>query len=71
MHNVPRQHQIECSAGSKSLSRAQKSLFLKYASLRKGSYLPQEDDTIMNNWKKFCEVCLINGISIHILFVNK
>ncbi|XP_031848202.1 uncharacterized protein LOC116433821 [Nomia melanderi] len=56
MHDVPLQHQIERSAGSKSLTKAEKSLFLKYASLRKGCYLPQEDETIINNWKKFCEV---------------
>ncbi|CAK9825462.1 hypothetical protein ANTRET_LOCUS3459 [Anthophora retusa] len=56
IHEVPPQHDIEQTAGSKTLSPAQKKLFLKYGPLKRGAYTPSEDATIKENWKTFCEV---------------
>ncbi|XP_076292274.1 uncharacterized protein LOC143214777 isoform X2 [Lasioglossum baleicum] len=55
MHDVPPQHKIQWRL-SKSLTTAEKNMFLQHASLRRGIFLPHEDEIIKRNWKKFCEV---------------
>ncbi|KZC11363.1 hypothetical protein WN55_02648 [Dufourea novaeangliae] len=56
MHNIPPQHKIERTAGSRALTKAEKQLFLEYTLLRKGVFLPREDKLIIDNWKEFCKV---------------
>ena len=63
IHKVPIQHKIEHTTGSKILTKKEKELFLKYASLKSGVFTSNEDKIIMDNWKKFCEVCLITIIT--------
>ncbi|XP_076657032.1 uncharacterized protein LOC143361481 isoform X2 [Halictus rubicundus] len=53
-HNVPPQHKIQSNL--RLLTKAEKALFLQHASLRRGAFLPHEDEIIKDNWKKFCEV---------------
>ncbi|XP_078035081.1 uncharacterized protein LOC144469057 isoform X2 [Augochlora pura] len=55
-HDVPPQHKVQCAPGARSLTTAERNLFLQYASLRKGVFLPCEDEIIKNNWKTFCQV---------------
>lgn len=62
MHKVPIQHKIEHTAGSKTLTKREKQLFLKHGPLKSGIFTPSEDKIIKNNWKAFCKVCLINVI---------
>ena len=57
IHEVPIQHKIEHTAGSKILTKKERELFLKYASLKNGVFTPSEDKIIKDNWEKFCEVC--------------
>ncbi|XP_043527121.1 uncharacterized protein LOC122537737 isoform X2 [Frieseomelitta varia] len=65
IHKVPIQHKIEHTTGSKILTKKEKELFLKYASLKSGVFTPSEDKIIMDNWKKFCEVHDWNSKCVH------
>ncbi|XP_076749253.1 uncharacterized protein LOC143422472 [Xylocopa sonorina] len=56
IHEVPPQHKIESSAGSKTLTQKQKKQFLQHGPLKKGQYTPNEDKIIKNNWESFCKV---------------
>ncbi|XP_076381920.1 uncharacterized protein LOC117222911 [Megalopta genalis] len=56
IHDVLPQHKIHPMAGVKSLTAAEKNLFLQYESLRQGPFLVQEDEIIKNNWETFCQV---------------
>lgn len=60
MHEVPIQHKIEHTAGSKTLTRKEKKLFLSHGPMKSGTFTPNEDEIISNNWKAFCEVSFIN-----------
>ncbi|XP_033315486.1 SUN domain-containing protein 2-like [Bombus bifarius] len=55
MHKVPKQHKIEHTAGSKTLTRREKELFLKHGPLKSGIFTPSEDKIIKDNWKAFCK----------------
>ncbi|XP_060815069.1 uncharacterized protein LOC132906691 [Bombus pascuorum] len=54
-HDVPMQHKIEHTAGSKTLTKIEKRRFLKYGPLKSGVFTPSEDKIIMDNWKAFCK----------------
>ncbi|XP_076624776.1 uncharacterized protein LOC143343606 isoform X1 [Colletes latitarsis] len=56
IHNIPPQHKIETTAGSRALSRTERQLFLSYGPIKNGVFSPAEDKIIKNNWKKFCEI---------------
>lgn len=60
IHDVPKQHTIEHSSGTRILTRSERQLFLEYGPLKSGAFSPKEDKIILNNWQKFCEVCPIN-----------
>lgn len=55
MHEVPKQHTVEHTAGTKPLTKLQKKKFLSYGPIKSGAYTPKEDDAIRNNWERFCE----------------
>ncbi|KAK1137854.1 hypothetical protein K0M31_002348 [Melipona bicolor] len=65
IHEVPPQHKIEHTTGSKILTKKEKEQFLKYVSLKSGVFTPSEDKIIMDNWKKFCEVHNWNSKCVH------
>ncbi|CAL7944248.1 unnamed protein product [Xylocopa violacea] len=56
IHKVPPQHKVEHTAGSKSLTKIEKKLFLRHGPIKSGQYTPTEDNIIMDNWEAFCEV---------------
>ncbi|XP_076182225.1 uncharacterized protein LOC143154202 isoform X2 [Ptiloglossa arizonensis] len=56
IHQVPPQHKIEHTAGSKPLTKVEKQLFLSHGPIKKGVFSPNEDEIIKNNWKAFCEI---------------
>lgn len=56
IHAVPKQHKIEQRAASRGISKSERQQFLKHGPIKKGVFTPKEDDTILKNWKKFCEV---------------
>ncbi|XP_017762449.1 PREDICTED: transcription termination factor 1-like [Eufriesea mexicana] len=56
MHKVPMQHRIEHTAGSRTLTRKENKLFLNYGPMKSGTFTPNEDKIIRNNWEAFCEV---------------
>lgn len=75
MHEVPAQHKIEHTAGTKPLTKKEKKLFLEHGPLKSGVFTPNEDKIIKDNWKAFCEVYLINFIYfflyiIFCIFIN-
>ncbi|XP_017875962.1 transcription termination factor 1-like [Ceratina calcarata] len=55
MHEVPPQHKVEHTAGTKSLTKSQKKLFLRHGPMKTGQYTPKEDKIIIKNWHTFCE----------------
>ncbi|XP_017767556.1 PREDICTED: uncharacterized protein LOC108556110 [Eufriesea mexicana] len=55
MHEVPIQHDIEHTAGSRTLTKKERKLFLNYGPMKNGTYTPNEDTIIRNNWEAFCE----------------
>ena len=57
-HDVPPQHKIEKNAGSHAPTPAEKRRFRKFAPLKQGTYSSDEDQLIVRNWHKFCEVRL-------------
>ncbi|KOX80321.1 hypothetical protein WN51_08100 [Melipona quadrifasciata] len=65
IHEVPIQHKIEHTTGSKILTKKEKEQFLKYVSLKSGVFTSSEDKIIMDNWKKFCEVHNWNSKCVH------
>ncbi|CAK9805382.1 hypothetical protein ANTPLA_LOCUS4468 [Anthophora plagiata] len=56
IHEVPPQHTLGHTAGSKTLTPAEKKIFLKYGPLKCGPFTPSEDTIIKENWKTFCKV---------------
>ncbi|KAG7204847.1 hypothetical protein KM043_005249 [Ampulex compressa] len=56
MHDVPLQHKIESSGGSKTPTQTEKIMFQKYGPLKKGTYSLSEDDIIRRNWETFCKL---------------
>lgn len=56
MHEVPAQHKIEHTAGTKPLTKKEKKLFLEHGPLKSGVFTPNEDKIIKDNWKAFCDI---------------
>lgn len=56
VHEVPPQHKIESSSGTKPLSLEEKRLFFKYGPMKQGVFSPKEDEVIIKNWETFCKV---------------
>ncbi|XP_054004383.1 uncharacterized protein LOC128890156 [Hylaeus anthracinus] len=56
IHDIPPQHKIEHTAGSRPLTKEERHLFLKYGPIKNGVFSPKEDETIKNNWKTFCKI---------------
>nr|XP_034185776.1 DNA-binding protein REB1-like isoform X2 [Osmia lignaria]XP_034185778.1 DNA-binding protein REB1-like isoform X2 [Osmia lignaria]XP_034185779.1 DNA-binding protein REB1-like isoform X2 [Osmia lignaria]XP_034185780.1 DNA-binding protein REB1-like isoform X2 [Osmia lignaria]XP_034185781.1 DNA-binding protein REB1-like isoform X2 [Osmia lignaria] len=56
IHDVPKQHTIEHTSGTRALTRSEKQLFLEYGPIKSGTFSPKEDKIILNNWKTFCEI---------------
>lgn len=55
-HKPPKQHCIEKHAGSTTLTPIEREKFHQYAKLKRGSFVPEEDDILKNNWQDFCSV---------------
>lgn len=55
-HKVPPQHMVETCAGSRGPTHRQKDIIEKFGPIKYGKYSPEEDDTIVKNWKSFCKV---------------
>ncbi|KAJ8667983.1 hypothetical protein QAD02_009646 [Eretmocerus hayati] len=54
-HNVPPQHEIERTAGTRHLKPEEKEKFEHYAELKTGKFSKEEHKIIKRNWREFCE----------------
>lgn len=57
-HELPPQHQIEKSAGTRTLKKREREEFERHIALKVGTFNQKEDNRLKKNWRKFCRVCL-------------
>lgn len=55
-HEVPPQHKIEKSAGTRTLKKAEREEFEAHIPLKLGTFSEKEDERLKKNWRRFCRV---------------
>ncbi|XP_011501391.1 PREDICTED: uncharacterized protein LOC105365030 isoform X2 [Ceratosolen solmsi marchali] len=55
-HDVPPQHRVEETAGTRTLKNREREKIEKYVSLKSGTFSKEEDKLIKRNWKTFCKL---------------